>query len=231
VRHYPREFRVKGILHQQSHRLGITSIRAYRPKGCEKIRECNEGIESAQPEGGNEASYVLVRSSIFITKLFRAVIINNINERTCLMKPRIKIGLVSGIIGLLLTISVSVFGNVYWSPIVFFLTGGIASFYTIQQEKPQTRSGGARAGATTGSIAGILVMLGLFIGSLLILLTPPTAAEISSPGVSNQIGYEVGQACSRSFCIGFPLALLIGAFIGYLATPKRPQSDLNSSDI
>ncbi len=147
------------------------------------------------------------------------------------MKPRIKISLAVGVIGLILGICVSTFGRISWGPIVFLLIGSTASFIAVRREKPNTKQDGARAGAVTGSIAGILVTLGQFIGALIILLAPPTAAEIATPGLSTQIGYAVGQATNTSICIGFPLALVIGACIGYLITSKPTEPTTNSAKI
>ena len=139
------------------------------------------------------------------------------------MKPQIKIGLVIGIIGLILNACISTFGRISWGPIIYLLIGGLASFSAVRREKPNNKQDGARAGAVAGSVAGILVTFGQFIGAILILLAPPTAAEIATPRLSTQIGYQVGQATSTAVCIGFPLALITGVLIGYLMTSKQKE--------
>lgn len=140
------------------------------------------------------------------------------------MKPRIRIGLIVGILGLILIVCISIFGRFSWVPIVFLLIGGVASFFTIRRERPNTKRDGVSIGATAGSIAGVLMIFGQFIGAALILLAPPTAAEIATPGLSRQIGYEVGQATSNSICIGFPLNLIISICTSYLLIPKQSKS-------
>ena len=146
------------------------------------------------------------------------------------MKPRIIIGLIVGIIGLILVVIISIFGRISWDPIVFLLPGGVASFFAIRKERPTSKQDGVRIGAIAGSITGILMIFGQFIGAALILLAQPTAAEIASPGLSRQIGYEIGQTTSNSICIGFPLTLVISICIGYLLTPKQSKLPTNSKN-
>jgi len=139
------------------------------------------------------------------------------------MKPRIKTGLIVGVIGLILVVCISIFGRIGWNPIVFLLLGGTASFLSIRQERPNNKQDGVSIGATTGSIAGVMMIFGQFIGAVIILLAPPTAAEIATPGLSTQIGYQVGEATNTAVCIGFPLALITGVLMGYLMTSKQKE--------
>ena len=81
------------------------------------------------------------------------------------MQPRIRIGLIVGIIGLVLNVCVSGFVGLC-GPFLSLLAGGIAGFFAAQQEKPMTKSDGARAGATAGGLAGGLIILGQIIGGL-----------------------------------------------------------------
>jgi hypothetical protein len=147
------------------------------------------------------------------------------------MKPRIKIGLIAGIIGLVLNACVATLVGLC-GPAVALLAGAVAGFLTAQQEKPSSKTEGARAGAVAGAITGGLVIVGQIIGGIgaLALIqfsgirirfgSVPTPAD----GVSSQVIYYL-SGMATAFCFGIVGALLAagaGAGTGYLTTPEQP---------
>ena len=81
------------------------------------------------------------------------------------MKPRTRVGLIVGAIGLFLNICVSGFIG-FCGPVFAMLAGGVAGFMAAQQEKLGIKGEGAKAGATAGGIAGGLMILGQLIGGV-----------------------------------------------------------------
>jgi hypothetical protein len=143
------------------------------------------------------------------------------------MRPRIKWGLLIGIIGALLTGGVAtVFG--LCGPLVALLGGAIAGFLAAQQEKLPVKSEGARAGAVAGGIAGGLVLIGQMLGGVGALLlvqysgvklafgtVPPPTADVTHQLLYYASGLGTGVCFGL---VGVALAALAGAAAGYLGT-------------
>jgi len=148
------------------------------------------------------------------------------------MQPRIRIGLIVGVIGLVLNICVAGFIGVC-GPFLSLVAGGIAGFFAIRQEKPLTKNEGARVGATAGGIAGALIILGQIIGGVGALAymqstgaqTPFGQIPEFSGDPATQIGFYAG-GIGTALCFGVVGALLAagaGAGTGYLATSDQPM--------
>jgi len=149
------------------------------------------------------------------------------------MKPRTRLGLIVGAIGLVLNICVAGFIG-FCGPLVSLIAGGAAGFFAAQQEKLGTKGEGARAGATAGGIAGGLIILGQIIGGLGALAfvqysgAPVPFGQVpdaSSPASFNLIYYLTGAG--TAFCFGLVGALLAagaGAGAGYFATQEQPTA-------
>ena len=149
------------------------------------------------------------------------------------MQPRIRIGLIVGVIGLVLNICVAGFIGVC-GPFLSLVAGGIAGFFAIRQEKPLTKNEGARVGATAGGIAGALIILGQIIGGVGALAymqstgaqTPFGQIPEFSGDPATQIGFYAG-GIGTALCFGVVGALLAagaGAGTGYLATSDQPMT-------
>lgn len=147
------------------------------------------------------------------------------------MQPRIKMGLVIGVIGLALNICVSGFIGLC-GPFVSLLAGGLAGFLAAQQEKLPTKNEGAKAGAISGGIAGGLVIIGQVIGGVAALaLMQSTGTQLpfgTIPDASDPAGMVAfyGGGIGTGLCFGIIGALLAagaGAGTGYMATPDTSQ--------
>ena len=147
------------------------------------------------------------------------------------MQPRIRIGLIVGVIGLVLNICVSGFLG-FCGPVVSLIAGGAAGFFAAQQERLATKSDGARAGATAGGIAGGLIILGQMIGGVGALFfmqssgieSPFGQIPTLSSDPATQIGYYAA-GLGTAICFGLVGALLAagaGAGAGYLGTSDQP---------
>ncbi|WKZ34781.1 MAG: hypothetical protein QY332_14265 [Anaerolineales bacterium] len=150
------------------------------------------------------------------------------------MRPRIKIGLIAGAIGLVLNACVA--GLIgFCGPVVALVAGGLAGFFAARQENPPTRNEGAKTGATAGGIAGVLIIVGQVIGAIGALVymqasgTQPIFGEIpsmdSSPSIL--IGYYFG-GLGTGLCFGIVGALLaagVGAGAGYMATSDQSPAE------
>jgi hypothetical protein len=149
------------------------------------------------------------------------------------MSPRIKFGLIAGVIGLVLNICIATAMGIC-GPLVALLAGAAAAFFTVQSEQPATKGDGARTGAIAGSIAGFLVLIGQMIGGLGALLfiqnsdvvMPFGTIPAPSADVSQQLVYYLsGLAAGACFgLVGIVAAALAGAAAGYLGTSDRPVS-------
>lgn len=151
------------------------------------------------------------------------------------MKPRVRIGLIVGVIGLVL--NTCVFGFLSFlslcGTIVSLIAGGAAGSLAVQQEKPVTKNEGARAGATAGAITGGLMLLGQILGALgswFYLQSTGTPIDLQVPNLSgaptNQIGIYAG-GISIALCVGLVSVLLAagaGAGLGYLVTSEQPMT-------
>jgi hypothetical protein len=148
------------------------------------------------------------------------------------MKPRIKMGLIAGGIGLVLNIFVSTLFGIC-GPAISLIAGGAAGLLAVQQEKPSNKSEGASVGGMAGLIAGGLTLIGQIIGGLgalfLIQSTPLSSAFGFTPDdASTLIYYAAG--IGTAFCFGLVGALLAagaGAGAGYVATPEQPASPID----
>lgn len=150
------------------------------------------------------------------------------------MKARFKLGLIVGLIGLVLNVCVaSAFG--FCGPAVSLIAGAVAGYFTARQEKLSTKGAGAQAGAISGLVAGVLIILGQVIGAVGALAfmqasgtkiafgtIPPPSADITT-----QLTYYLsGMGTGICFgVIGAVLSALAGAGTGYLGTPDpEPQA-------
>ncbi len=148
------------------------------------------------------------------------------------MQPRIKIGLLVGGAGLLLNICVAALIGIC-GPLVALTAGAIAGFVTAGREQLPTKNDGARAGAISGLVAGILVFVGQLLGGISILLylqTTGTPTLFGAPpnqfasGVEQTTYYAVGLGVGVCFGLaGLGISALAGALTGYLGT--SPQTD------
>ncbi|MFN8387746.1 MAG: hypothetical protein U0V48_08355 [Anaerolineales bacterium] len=144
------------------------------------------------------------------------------------MKPRVKLGLIVGAIGLVLNICVSAFVG-FCGPVFSLVAGGVAGFLAAQQEKLGIKSEGARAGATAGGIAGGLMILGQLLGGIGTLVYfqmqgADTLFGAVPTGGSSSVGYYLG-GLATGLCfglIGAALAAGTGAGAGYFATQEGP---------
>jgi len=146
------------------------------------------------------------------------------------MQPRMRMGLIVGVIGLALNVCVSGFIGLC-GPLVSLIAGAVAGFFAAQQEKLGTKGEGARAGAIAGAVAGGLIIVGQLIGgvgALFYLQSTNTALPFGqapglSDGVSSQLVYYLtGAATSLCFgVVGAALAAGAGAGTGYLGTPEQ----------
>lgn len=152
------------------------------------------------------------------------------------MRPRIKIGLIVGAIGLVINVAVAtIFG--FCGPLLTLLAGGLSGFLAANQEKMTVKAAGARLGAVAGAITGGLMLVGQMLGAIgaLFLIqssgTTPLFGKVPPPGanLSQQvIFYGTGLVTGLCFGgVGVALAALAGAGAGYLGTPSQPLSDLS----
>lgn len=149
------------------------------------------------------------------------------------MQPRVKIGVIVGIIGLVLSTCLSGVMSFlgFCGPIVSLIAGGIAGSLAVRQENPSTKNEGARAGGIAGGIAGGLIILGQLLGTIglfLYLQSTGTPIDITlAPDVSgNPIGYYAG-GIAITLGLGIVGALLAagaGAGLGYLVTLEHPMT-------
>ena len=146
------------------------------------------------------------------------------------MQPRIRIGLIVGVIGLVLNICVAGFVG-FCGPVLSLIAGGVAGFLAAQQEKPLMKNQGARAGATAGGIAGGLIILGQILGGIGALFLMQSRGmqvpfgQVPSPSsdpATQVTFYAAGIGTALCFgIIGALLAAGAGAGAGYLATPEQ----------
>ena len=148
------------------------------------------------------------------------------------MKPRVKFGLIAGGIGLVLNICIaSVLG--ICGPFMALLAGAAAGFFAAQNEQVDTKGDGARMGAISGGIAGVLVLIGQLIGGLGALAfiqysdmaMPFGTIPSPSADASVQIVYYV-SGLGTGVCfgvLGIVAAVLAGALAGYLGTSEQPM--------
>jgi len=152
------------------------------------------------------------------------------------MLPRVKTGLIVGLVGLVLNICVATaFG--LCGPLFTLIAGGLAGFLAARQEKMPVKGAGARLGAVAGSITGGLMLIGQALGGIGALLwiqysgTPPLFGTIPPPSAdltTQAIYYGTGLLTGICFGgVGLALAALAGAGGGYVGTPAQPLSNLS----
>ncbi|MDE3088436.1 MAG: hypothetical protein KGJ80_03480 [Chloroflexota bacterium] len=145
------------------------------------------------------------------------------------MSPRVRWGLIIGVIALVFNICVSLLFGIC-GPLVGLIAGALAGFFAAREEKPPVKGDGAKAGAVSGAIAGVLVLVGQLIGGVGALIFFGSAA-MQAFGVSPG---QPGGTTSATFwlaglgtglCFGIvdiALAAGVGALAGYLAAPTAP---------
>lgn len=152
------------------------------------------------------------------------------------MRPRVKTGLIVGLVGLVLNGCVATILGVC-GPLFTLLAGGLAGFLAARQEKVPIKGTGARLGAVAGAITGGLMLIGQALGGIGALLwiqysgTPPLFGTIPNPsaGITQQVIYY-GTGLLTGICfggVGLALAALAGAGGGYFGTPDQPLSDMS----
>ena len=152
------------------------------------------------------------------------------------MRPRIKIGLIVGIIGLVLNACLSTFMGIC-GPFLTLLAGAVAGFIAARQEKLPSKGEGARAGAIAGAVTGGLMLIGQALGGIGALVfiqqsgTNPIFGTVPSPSadISQQIIYY-GTGLVTGLCfgvVGAALAALTGAGGGYVGTSGQPANLVN----
>lgn len=141
------------------------------------------------------------------------------------MSARIKVGLIAGGIGLVLTVCVSLAVGIC-GPAVSLVAGALAGYFTVKQESPASQSEGGKAGAISGAIAGSLGIIGQIIGAILALTVLPSILEAagnnSYSGYSDQAVYWLSGA-GTAFCfgiVGVILAAIAGYATGYISSNK-----------
>ena len=148
------------------------------------------------------------------------------------MTPRIKIGLIAGTIGLLLNICVAAALGIC-GPVVAFLAGLGAGYFSSQRENVSVKNDGARVGAISGGIAGAMVLVGQMIGGVAVLaLTQASGIETifgsvpstSASGPEQMLYYVGGLGVGLCFgIVGVVVAVLGGAGGGYLGAKPFPE--------
>jgi hypothetical protein len=146
------------------------------------------------------------------------------------MQPRIKFGLIVGVIGLVLNICVATAVGIC-GPFTGLLAGAVAGFLAATNEKRATKADGARTGVIAGLVAGGLVFIGQLIGAggavALVQSTGGRTILGQAPdilqGGAQGAGYLVG-VLATGMCfgaIGVGLAAGAGALAGYLVTKEE----------
>lgn len=141
------------------------------------------------------------------------------------MRPRVKWGLIIGIIGLVVNVFVSAAMGIC-GPFTSLVAGGLAGFLTARQEKPATQRDGALAGAIAGVIAGGFVFVAQIIGAYL--------ATIFLRQLGGQYEYVYSEmpliayasSLAMGICIGLAgivISTLVGAGLGFIGTPRSQQ--------
>jgi hypothetical protein len=146
------------------------------------------------------------------------------------MRPRIKLGLIIGAIGLVLNVCISTAMGLC-GPFAALIAGALSGFFTARQEKLPTKSAGARAGVTSGLVAGALVFIGQLLGAVGALVYFQSTGSRSvfgqavpnlSAGGTSALIYIV-SAMGVGVCfglVGMGLSAGAGALAAYLATSE-----------
>lgn len=148
------------------------------------------------------------------------------------MRPRIKLGLIIGAVGLVINVCVSAAMGIC-GPFLALIVGALSGFLTARQEKLPIKSDSAKAGAISGLIAGGLVLIGQLLGGIgaLILVQmsgTPTIFGMKVPemtGGPETFGYIFG-GLATGVCfglVGVALSAGAGALAAYLSAPDSSQ--------
>ncbi|MDI6769044.1 MAG: hypothetical protein QMD04_05150 [Anaerolineales bacterium] len=138
------------------------------------------------------------------------------------MLPRMKFGLISGAIGLVLNVCVAAVLGIC-GPMLAIIAGALAGYFAAKGEKLPTQGEGAKAGAIAGAIAGGLTLIGQILGGIGVLTIFPAIMDIPMAGLTGQLSYWLsGLMTATCFgLIGVGLAAGAGAGTGYLGTPSQ----------
>jgi len=154
------------------------------------------------------------------------------------MQPRVKYGLITGAIGLVINVCISAAIGLC-GPFVALLAGAAAGFFTAQAEKAPSKNDGARSGAVSGAIAGGLTLLGQLVGVITILFltistgiqpiigTLPESSDMAGQAVYWVAGVGVGLCFGL---VGVLLSALAGAGTGYLGTGEPTAPNINPQE-
>ncbi len=141
------------------------------------------------------------------------------------MSARVKVGLIAGAIGLVLTACVAaVFG--ICGPVVSLLAGAGAGYFAAKRETPASQGEGGKFGAVAGAIAGGLCVIGQIIGGIAALtILPPLMESLGNyaySSISGEVTYWLsGAATALCFgVVGVALAAIAGYAVGYISTNK-----------
>ena len=141
------------------------------------------------------------------------------------MSARIRVGLIAGGIGLVLTACIGAIMGIC-GPVVSLVAGALAGYFAAKQEAPASQGEGGKVGATAGAIAGGLGVIGQIIGGILALtILPPLMESLgnySFSGASGEASYWIGGA-TTALCfgvVGVILAAIAGYATGYISTNK-----------
>jgi hypothetical protein len=143
------------------------------------------------------------------------------------MSASVRVGLIAGVIGLVLTACVgALFG--LCGPVVSLLAGAAAGYFAAKQSTPATQSEGGKIGATAGAIAGALCVVGQLIGGISALtILPPLMESMGNyqySAVSGESLYWISGALT-ALCfgiVGAGLAAGAGFGTGYISTTPTP---------
>jgi hypothetical protein len=150
-----------------------------------------------------------------------------------LATPRIKYGLLAGCAGLLLTsLSSYLFG--ICGTLVGLLAGSAAGFLTSRKENELTPQAASRAGMVSGSVAGILVLLGQLIGTAISIAVMQNEQlslimQVQPAGTSLQSvqGFYWSSGLGFGFCLGLTglvFSVLAGGAVSYLISRRNLPS-------
>jgi hypothetical protein len=141
------------------------------------------------------------------------------------MSARVKIGLIAGGISLVLTACVGALMGIC-GPAISLVAGAIAGYFAAKQEAPASQGEGGKVGATAGTIAGGLGVIGQIIGGIFALtILPPLMESLgnySFSGASGEASYWIGGA-TTALCfgvVGVILAAIAGYATGYISANK-----------
>jgi hypothetical protein len=151
------------------------------------------------------------------------------------MTPRIRLGLIVGVVSLVITACVSMLIGIC-GPGVSLIAGAVAGFLTGRQERLPSQGEGAKAGAISGTISGAVALIGQFIGGIATLTIAPSFLE--SLGTSQYTGYSGDAAfwlggLGAAFCfglLGVVLSALAGAAGGYFGTQPQTAPDIINAE-